>query len=311
MIIDNITAINAAPLYYRYNNFLDGVDVYIKLEGLNLTGSIKLKTALYIVEQYEKQGMIKDNTQLICSSSGNLAIAMSTVCKERGYSLICVSDPNISSLSERYIRLYDAELIKVTACDENGGYLNTRIKLIKEMCLHNPNLLWVNQYGNIDNINAHYESTAREIYSEFSNLNYLFIGAGTTGTLMGCAKFFKEHSPQTKIIAVDAVGSVTFSQKPKKRYIPGLGTSRRPEIADPSFLDDIIFVEEIDTARMCRALVKEKGLFLGGSSGTVLQGVYQYKDMIKKQDSVLMISPDFGNRYLNSIYDNDWVNEKL
>lgn len=310
MIIESIAEIKSPPLFYLLKDFIPLCKTFVKLEGLNIAGSIKLTTALGLIESLEEAGKMTPQTKLIESSSGNLGLALSIICKERGYPFICVSDPNILPENEHAIQVYGAKLVKVTDRDANGGFLATRIKYIQELIAEDPHHIWLNQYANPQNPRAHYDRTAKDILQEFPQLDYLFVGAGTTGTLMGCAAFFREHSPRTKIIAVDAVGSVTFGFAAQKRYIPGLGTSRKPEIADAKLVDEIILIEEMDTIKMCRFALEKYGLFLGGSSGTVLQGVQAYKNKIPAGSTIVTISPDFGHKYMDMIYNDAWVMEK-
>lgn len=311
MIINSLTKIASPPIFYYIKNFINSIDLHIKLEGLNIAGSIKLKPAIWLIKKLEEKNcLIPNRSTAVCSSSGNLGIALSIVCKEKGYPFICISDPNISSYSEQYINLYGGQVIKVTKKDENGGYLGARLALIKEMLTQNEHYVFVDQYTNFDNIDAHFLTTATELFSEFNQIDYLFLGAGTTGTLMGCAKFFKCYSPKTKIIAVDAVGSVTFGFPAAKRFIPGLGTSCAPAIADAKFIDEILLVKEMDTIRMCRYLLETHGLFLGGSSGSVIHGIKQYTQHIAPNATVVAVSPDFGDKYMNTIYNETWIHDK-
>jgi cysteine synthase A len=310
MIINKLTDISSKTVFYTLDNFIGNTKVYLKLEGLNIAGSIKLKPAIWLVDRLEKQGkLVPGVSSVVCSSSGNLGIALSIVCKERKYPLICVSDLNISPISKKYIELFGGELILINTPDENGGYLKNRLDYIDELLNANAHYCFVDQYANEENVAVHYATTAPEIAREFAAIDFLFVGAGTTGTLMGCAKYFKEHFPKTKIIAVDSIGSVTFGTPPAKRFIPGLGTSYKPAIADRSFLDDVLMVPEIKTITMCHELVKQRGLLLGGSSGTVLQGVRAYQDNIPEGAVVVAISPDFGDRYLNTIYNEEWLEQ--
>ena len=307
MIIENLTDIKSQPLFYHVRDFLADSNCYIKLEGLNIAGSLKLKSAVRMLNVLKETGKLLPDSIVICSSSGNLGVALSVICKEKGYPFICVSDLNISPITERYIKLWGGELIKVEQRDENGGFLATRIRLIESMLKQDHRYVFVNQYEDEENVHAHFLTTSHEIWNDFDRVDYLFIGAGTTGTLNGCAQFFKKFSPHTKIIAVDAVGSVTFNQPAAKRYIPGLGTSLKPKLATTENIDDIIWVKEIDTIHMCRHLLEHYGLFLGGSSGTVLKGVQQYSAKIPSNSLVIAISPDNGDRYLDTVYNNDWV----
>jgi len=309
MIVNSVSQISAQPLFLKLANFMENIDVYLKFEGVNIAHSVKLKTARYLINSFGNK-IIPGKTKIIESSSGNLAIALSILCKEIGVEFICVTDPNIAEYSETMIKIYGGQIIKVTERDENGGFLNTRIKTIKKLLDSSGDYIWTNQYANPANCLAHYTETAKEIFNEFTKLDYLFIGAGTTGTVGGCAKFFKEYSPQTRIIAVDAEGSVTFGFSSKKRYIPGLGTSRKPEIADHTNIDDIIIVSEPDTIEMCHKMLSSQALFLGGSSGSVLAGVKQYAHKIDRGSTVVALSPDFGEKYIPTIYNSEWVNDK-
>ena len=310
MITTTIEGIKNSNIFYKAIDFFNINNLYIKIEGLNVAGSIKIKPASALIETLEKKYNIspKKNT-IIESSSGNLGIALSIICKQKGYNFICVVDPNISLHAEKLMSIYDAKLIKVIEKDKNGGYLNTRINKINEITKNDPNIIWTNQYASLVNTESHYETTAKEIFNQIKNIDYLFIGAGTTGTLTGCAKYFAEKSPNTKIIAVDAYGSVTFGHKSFKRLVPGLGTSRKPEIFNNYNIYDTILIKEPDTIRMCHYLLKKYGLFLGGSSGTVIEAIRQFSKnhIINKNSNVVTISPDFGDKYINTIYDYNWI----
>ncbi len=313
MFIDTIDEISALPIFQKFSKFIGTDRAFIKYEGLNISGSIKLKTAKYLISGLERYSNISPNKNTIIeSSSGNLGIALSIVCKSKGYKFICVTDPNTLPLAEQYMKLYGAEIIKVTEKDQCGGFLAKRIELIHSLLKKDQNLVWTNQYASEYNIQAHYSTTAKEIYEKFPNLDYLFIGAGTTGTLVGCAKFFKEHSPSTKIIAVDNKGSVTFGFSASPRYIPGIGTSRKPEITSTDNVYKIMLIPEEETVVACNHLLRKYGLFLGGSSGTVLCAAKDYINSLSNKDvSIVVISPDFGEKYVETVYNPIWVEDKF
>ncbi|WP_347568037.1 2,3-diaminopropionate biosynthesis protein SbnA [Janthinobacterium lividum] len=281
--------------------------LYAKIEGLNPAGSIKMKTALGMIASLEARGDIKSDTVLIESSSGSLGVALSMICAERGYKFTCVVDPNASSQNVKMMKALGAGIIMVTERDDNGGFLGTRIAHIKKLTAGDARYLWLNQYANPDNPRAHVRTTARSIFERFERLDYLFIGAGTTGTLMGCVAFFQEHSPHTKIVAVDSVGSVTFGHSSGARYIPGLGTSRRPEVYAPDGIHAFEMIAEVDTVAMCRYLAHTNGFLAGGSTGTVLAAVHQWQQKLPPEATVVAISPDLGERYLDTVYDDEWV----
>ena len=285
--------------------------VHLKIEGLNPAGSIKLKTAHAIVADLESRGLITPRTRLIESSSGNLGVALAMVCAAKGYQFICVIDPNTSAPNRKLIQALGAQVIVVDQRDENGGFLYSRIRLIEQLVAQNPDYIWLNQYQNPNNPLAHYNATARAIAEKFGHVDYLFVGAGTTGTLMGCKRYFADHHPRTKVIAVDSVGSVTFGLPGGTRHIPGLGTSRRPEIYEPSDIHAFLTVPGVRTVQVCRWLAQRYGLLFGGSTGTVLAGVQQWAAQIRPDDVVVAISPDMGERYLETLYSDDWIGQRL
>jgi len=311
MIVSSPTELLFGDVYFRLDDLLPRHAVHLKLEGFNPGGSIKMKPAIHMIEDCERRAALRAGMTVVESSSGNLGLALSIVCLAKGYQFICVSDPNISPQTKRLMEAYGAQVKIVNEHDENGGYLGSRIALIKEMLKTRSDIVWLNQYANEANKDAHFKWTAPEILKQFPTLNYLFIGAGTTGTLMGCAEFIRAHSPGTRIIAVDSVGSVTFGGEPGKRYIPGLGTSRRPELVDPSLPDHIIMIPEIETLRMCRWMAQRHGLLVGGSTGTVLCGVRRHVKMLGAEATIVAISPDFGDRYIDTLYSDAWVAQRF
>lgn len=285
--------------------------VHIRLEGLNVAGSIKLTPALRMVMDLETSGRLSRGSHVIESSSGNLGVALSVICAARGYPFTCVTDPNASAQACKAMEAAGAKVIIVDQRDQNGGFLNTRIELIRQLCARDPTYVWINQYANESNWLAHYSRTAREILTTFhGKVDWLLVGAGTTGTLMGCGRFFKEHSPATRVIAIDAAGSVIFGQPPAKRYIPGIGATRTPEILDTAFVDEVVYVDEMHTIRMCRALAL-CGLLVGGSTGSVLAGAELLTRQIGPDDTIVAISADMADKYLDTIYNDQWVNARF
>lgn len=310
MIINKIEELRSQPIFFHLEKHFGLSKLFLKIEGLNIAGSIKIKTALSLINQLEREGVSSSKNEIIESSSGNLGIALSIVCKSRGYKFTCVTDPNTSSYSERLMKIYGANILKVSQKDKQGGYLETRISLIEEMVKKNKDLIWTNQYSSFANPLIHYEETAKEILDQFKKVDYLFIGAGTTGTLVGCAEYVKKFSPQTQVFAVDSEGSVTFGGQSLLRFIPGLGTSKKPPICDTKNIDEILVIKEGDAVRMCHFMLNKYGLFVGGSSGSVLHAVKTKKD-IPKNACVVTISPDFGEKYIDTVYNPFWIKEKF
>lgn len=285
-----------------------GVDqLYLKMECFNPAGSVKMKTALGLINDMQARGRIGPDTILVESSSGNLGVALAMICAERGLRFTCVVDPNSSPHNLKIMRAFGAQVVMVEQRDENGGFLGTRIAYIRSLLAHDPRYLWLNQYENPVNPQVHAAMTASAISSALGPVDYLFVGAGTTGTLMGCVRHFQEHSPATRIVAVDSVGSVTFGHPASKRHIPGLGTSQRPPIFRPAGIHAFEMVPEARAVQMCRFLARSNGVLVGGSTGTVLAAVSDWRTRLPAGARVVAIGPDGGDRYLDSIYDDDWV----
>lgn len=286
-----------------------GLSLHLKCEGFNFAGSVKLKAAVAMVDAAERSGRLTPGSVLIESSSGNLGIALAMIAASRGYGFLCVTDSRCNTTSRRLIESFGAQLHMITEPDPDGGFLGARIGYVRRMCLLDDRYVWLNQYANTGNWLAHHRSTAPSIAAAFPELDVLFVGAGTTGTLMGCARYFREHRPSVRIVAIDAVGSVTFGAPPSPRLIPGLGTSVRPQLLDESFVDDVRHVREEDTVKMCHRLAAG-GFLFGGSTGTVVAGAEQWlADNTTGPVTAVAISPDLGERYLDSVYQQEWVEQ--
>jgi cysteine synthase A len=307
MRVDSPLELVLGDLFLTVRGVLPETPVHVKMEGFNMAGSIKLKPAIEMIEDLERRGTLGPGRRVIESSSGNLGVALSLVCRVKGYPFVCVSDPNLTPTNRRLIEAYGGRVVIVEQRDANGGYLQSRIALIERWLARDPALVWTNQYANLANKAAHARWTAPEILRAFPTLDVLVVGAGTTGTLMGCAEYVRRNAPRVRIVAVDAEGSVTFGFPPRKRYIPGLGTSRRPELADATLVDDVVIVPEAETIAMCHWLLDRHGWLLGGSTGTVLAGVRRWARHIEAGSTVVTISADLGERYLDLVYDDDWL----
>ncbi|QDQ15220.1 2,3-diaminopropionate biosynthesis protein SbnA [Streptomyces spectabilis] len=285
-----------------------GVPLHLKCEGFNLAGSIKLKAALEMVSAAERDGVLTPGSVIVESSSGNLGIALSMIAANRGYGFVCVTDSRCNRASRRLMESFGAEVRVVTQADESRGLLGARLDLVHRMCEEDARYVWLNQYANPNNWRAHYRSTAPAIAAEFPELDVLFVGAGTGGTLMGCARYFREQSRPVTIVAVDSVGSVTFGGPALPRMIPGLGAGVRPPLLDASLVDDVVMVPERDTVNSCHAMARQ-GFLFGGSTGTVVSGALRW--LAARGDApaltAVALAPDQGERYLDSVYDPAWV----
>jgi cysteine synthase A len=234
-------------------------------------------------------------------------VALAMIAAGRGYRFICVTDDRCNPSTHKMIEALGSQVDVVTEPAAGGGLLGARIAHVKALCDANDSLVWLDQYRNAANWQAHYRSTAIEIVREFPDLDVLFVGAGTTGTLMGCARFFRDWPGDVRIVAVDTVGSVTFGSEPARRAIPGLGAGVRPPLLDLEYIDDVVLVSEPDTVRACRRLAR-RGFVMGGSTGTVLAGAERWLAGHGHPSlTSVAIAPDLGGRYLDTIYDDAWV----
>jgi N-(2-amino-2-carboxyethyl)-L-glutamate synthase len=305
-VISAPQAFDEADLYVDLRP-VAGVPVYLKCEGFNFAGSIKLKAALEMVEAAEREGVLTPDSVLIESSSGNLGVALSMIAASKGLQFVCVTDPRCNVATRRLVEALGSRVHVVTEPAEIGGFLGARIEYVRSLCASDNRYVWLNQYTNPGNWRAHYCTTANEIATHWPELDVLFVGAGTTGTLMGCARFFREWHRPVKVVAVDAVGSVAFGGPPGRRMIPGLGTSVRPPMLDVAFVDDVVRVEEPDTIRTCHRLA-HRGFLFGGSTGTVVSGAEQWLDRHGTDGmTAVAISPDLGERYLDTVYQSSWL----
>lgn len=300
-------AFNEEDLYVDLRRALDR-RLFLKCEGFNFAGSIKLKSAAAMVDAAERAGVLRRDSILVESSSGNLGVALSVIAASRGYRFLCVTDIRCNLATRRLIEALGSQVHVVAAeHDAPGGLLGARLEFVRALCASDGRYVWLNQYTHPGNWQAHYRTTARAIARQFPDLDVLFVGAGTTGTLMGCARFMREWHRPVRIVAVDSVGSVIFGGAPARRMIPGLGAAVRPPLLDESYIDEVILVEEPDTIRTCRRLARH-GFLFGGSTGTVVCGAAAWLAEHEGPDlTAVAISPDLGERYLDTVYHTNWV----
>jgi cysteine synthase A len=292
---------------------LDNVNLYAKLEGYNPMGSVKDRSAVYMLKKAIEEGKINKNTVVLESSSGNLGIALSVYCKEFGLKFYCIVDPHISSINEYIIKTLSTKMIKVTKLDENGGYLLNRIRKVNELLKEIPNSFWVNQYANPYNPEAYKETLGKEICDDLKVIDYIFLGVSSGGTITGLSQKIKEVFPKVKVVAVDIMGSVIFGGAPQKRYIPGIGSSIVPNVLKDAKIDEVIIINEASTIKGCHELLKNHNLFVGGSSGSVYSAVKKYfkNKKFKIKPNVVVIFADKGDRYINTVYNQNWCDSFL
>ena len=284
-----------------------GYPLFLKCEGFNFAGSIKLKAAAEMVDTAEREGRLTADSILVESSSGNLGVALSMIAASRGYRFLCVTDFRCNAATRRIMEALGSHVHVITEPAAQGGYVGARIAYVRWLCAEDSRYVWLDQYANPGNWRAHFRTTAPEIARAFPSLDVLFVGAGTTGTLMGCARYFRQWKRPVRIVAVDVVGSVTFGGPAGRRMIPGLGMSVHPPLLDTSFVDDVVLVGEEDTIRACHQLAR-RGFLFGGSTGTVVSGAMRWLEDHDGRDLVAAaIAPDLGERYLDTVYQAAWV----
>jgi cysteine synthase A len=196
----------------------------------------------------------------------------------------------------------------VNKLDEAGGYLLARLAHIREMLAEDPGLLWTNQYKNMANPQAHYLGTAPELFRQREHkVDAVFVAVSTGGTLAGIGRYFREVSPQTRIIAVDARGSVAMGGAPGKRKLIGIGSSQRAEFVDVGLFDEIIYVEDCEAFAFCRALDSSTAIKVGGSSGACLAACARYLQAQSAVERAVCICADRGEHYASSIFSDLWL----
>jgi cysteine synthase A len=304
-----LSAIGNTPLVNLPNVLGDiPFNLYGKLEMLNPGGSIKDRTAISILEHALDSGKINVGTVIVESSSGNMGIGLAQACLQFGLRFVCVVDPKTTQQNIRLLEAYGAELDYVSEPDPvTGEYLQARLDRVKYRLRTITNSFWPNQYANPYNPKAH-NRTMQEIVTQLGGkLDYLFCATSTCGTMRGCAEYVREHHLPTKIMAVDAVGSVIFGGPRKKRLIPGHGAAVTPALFHPDLAHKAIQVTDVDCIVGCRRLARKEAILAGGSSGAVLMAVEKIQDSIEPGANCVVIFPDRGERYLDTIYSDDWV----
>jgi N-(2-amino-2-carboxyethyl)-L-glutamate synthase len=259
------------------------------------------------VEAADRHGVLTPDSILVESSSGNLGVALSMIAASKGYRFLCVTDSRCNLSTRLLMEALGSEVRVITEPDPEGGFLGARLDYVRRLCGSDDRYVWLSQYTNPGNWQAHYHTTAPAIARQFPQLDVLFIGAGTTGTLMGCARWFREWHRPVRVVAVDSLGSVIFGGRPGRRMIPGLGMTARPPLLDDSYVDEVVHVEEADTIRVWHRLAR-RGFLFGGSTGTVVSGAM---DWLARHDgsglTAVAIAPDLGERYLDTIYQSNWI----
>lgn len=291
---------------------------FAKLEAFNPGHSAKDRIALHIIETAEKKGIVKKGDIIVETTSGNTGFSLAMISIVKGYRCILAVSDKSSNDKIDMLKAMGAEVHICpanVAADDPRSYYEVAKRLHKE----NPGSIYINQYFNELNIEAHYKSTGPEIWEQTEGkITHLVAASGTGGTISGTGQYLKEQNPSIKILGIDAIGSVLkkyhetgkFDETEISPYkIEGLGKTLIPTATDFDVIDIYEKVSDKDAALKARELVKEEGIFAGYTSGAVLQGVQQYADKsyFDSQSNVVVILPDHGSRYMNKIYSDDWM----
>ena len=295
-----------------YNNLLDLIgntpvvkvdfkdeniaDVYVKLEKFNLSGSVKDRAALGMIEAAEKEGLLKEGSVIIEPTSGNTGIALALIGRLKGYKVIIVMPDTMSIERRSTLKAYGAELILTDGTKGMGEAIAVAEKLAAE----NSNYFLPQQFNNKANPEKHYETTAKEIIDDFKIIDAFVAGVGTGGTIVGVAKRLKERSKDTKVVGVEPSTSAVLSgENPGKHSIQGIGTGFIPKNYDASVVDEIVKISSEEAVEYAKKASHDFGLFVGISSGANIAAAYQVAKKLGKGKIVLTIAPDSGEKYLS------------
>ncbi|MEQ8338887.1 MAG: cystathionine beta-synthase [Cyclobacteriaceae bacterium] len=315
-----VDTIGDTPLV-KLNSVNKGIPgtILVKVEYFNPGNSVKDRIALKMIEDAEQKGELKPGGTIIEGTSGNTGMGLALVAIAKGYRCIFTLSDKQSQEKINILRAVGAEVIVCptnVSPDDPRSYYSVAKKLNKEI----PNSIYPNQYDNLSNTAAHYETTGPEIWRDTEGeITHYVAGMGTGGTISGTSKYLKEQNKDVVTVGVDTYGSVfkkyketgEFDTKEVYPYLTeGIGEDILPKNVDFSLVDYIVKVTDKDGAIMARKLAKEEGLFVGWSCGSAVYGALEYaRDNLKKDDVMVIILPDHGTRYLAKVYNDDWMKD--
>lgn len=291
--------------------------IFAKLEFMNPTGSVKDRTAKYMILKAEGEGRIRPGDTIIENSSGNMAMSLALIAIQRGYRLKVVVRDTISAEKLSQLIAFGVEVVKADTSlspTSPNSYNNLAANLAKQL----DRCYFPDQHNNRDNNEAHYATTGPEIWTQMQGkIDYFVAGMGTGGTIGGAGRYLKEKDPNIKVVAVDVEGSVYTEYfrskkliKPYPYLLEGLGDEFIIGCADFTVVDDVVQVSDRDAFRFARRLVREEGLLVGGSSGAAIWAVLNLARSLPASARIVTIFPDGASRYLSTIYSDAWLREK-
>src|SRR4051812_5784100 len=306
----------------RINHITDGVikgTVLAKIETFNPGNSIKDRMAVKMIEDAERAGLLQPGGTIIEGTSGNTGMGLAIAAVVKGYRCIFTTTDKQSKEKVDALKAFGAEVI---VCPTNvdpedpRSYYSVSSRLVKEV----PNSWKANQYDNLSNTQAHYETTGPEIWDQTGGkIDHLVVGVGTGGTISGIGKFLKEKNPKLKVWGIDTYGSVFKKYKEtgifdKNEIYPysteGIGEDFLPKNVDFNVIDHFEKVTDKDAAMMTREIVKQEGIFVGNSAGSAVAGLLQLKNNFKAGEVVVIIFHDHGTRYMGKMFNDEWMRSK-
>jgi cystathionine beta-synthase len=310
--------IGGTPLV-RLTKLTRGLDAMVlaKMESLNPGGSVKDRIGISMIDAAEQDGRLKPGGTVVEATSGNTGIGLALVCAVRGYKAIFVMTDKCSTEKVRYLKSLGSDVVVVPVSakpDSPDHYVNTARRIARET----PNAIFVYQYGNPANPEAHYRTTGPEIWEQTDGrITHFVAGIGTGGTISGVGRYLKEKNPHIKIIGADPYGSVfkTFKETGKLMeatpyLVEGIGQEIIPENVHMKYIDEIINVTDRDSFQMARKLGREEGIFCGGSTGTIVHAALQIARGQDEKAVIVFIVCDTGERYLTKFQSDEWLKEK-
>jgi 2,3-diaminopropionate biosynthesis protein SbnA len=311
--LDGVLSVVGGTPLVKLNRIYPGLGarLFAKLEALNPGGSIKDRPAREILEAALRGGEVGPETVIVESSSGNMGIGLAQACAYHGLRLICVVDVKASRQNVSILQAYGAEIDMVAEPDpETGELLPARLNRVRQILTEIDNAFWPNQYANRHNPGSHNRTTMAEVAQALDGkVDYVFCATSTCGTVRGCGEHARAQGLSTRVVAVDAVGSLIFSEQKGPRFLPGMGAGLRPPLCDLRYIDEVVHVTDLDCITGCRRLVRREGILAGASSGGLLAAVDKIRDKIPAGSSCVVILPDRGERYLDTVYSDAWVKE--
>jgi cysteine synthase A len=298
MIYENILDLIGNTPILKLKNLGDEecADLYVKLEKYNLTGSVKDRAALNMIEEAEKNGLLKPGSIIVEPTSGNTGIALAAIGKIKGYKVIIIMPETMSEERRKIIKTYGAELILTEGSKGMKGAISKALELAE----NDERYFIPQQFENVCNPQKHYETTAVEILKDIPDLDAFVAGVGTGGTITGVGKKLKEEKNNIKIYAVEPYESQVISGgNPGPHKIQGIGAGFIPEIYNFNFVDEVITVSSEEAFEMVRLILEKEGIFLGISSGASIFAALKVAQKLGKGKKVLALSPDGGEKYMS------------